>query len=162
MQQDVLLCVNARLDFFEKYYKVPDGLQNEVSDFIAQINALGEQSSDAGAFEAAFLQSGLSARFNELLPRLTPVAQSLTAEQKQYSKQVRKEELGETKGQIVKQIVKDVADTVAVEAQEELIAQRRKAMIEAGVFDEYTKVSNAAEDVGILSRFCKGIFGKKK
>jgi hypothetical protein len=35
-------------------------------------------------------------------------------------------------------------------------------MSEAGVLDEYTKVSNAVEDAGIIARFFKGKLGKKK
>ena len=162
MQQDVLICVNARLDFFEKYYQVPAALQPEVDDFITKLKALGESSADAGAFEAAFASSGLSAQFNGLLPRLTPVAQAMTPEQKQYSKQVRREVLGQTAGKVVEDMVSDVADTIMVEAEEELIARRRKDMINAGVYDEYTKVTNAVEDAGIVGGFLKGLFGKKK
>ena len=162
MKQDVLLCVNARLDFFNKYYTVPEAMQAEVDDFISKIKELGENSADSTAFEAAFTSSGLSAQFNAILPRLTPVPQSMTEEQKQYSKQVRKEVLGQTKGQLVKDIATDLADTVMVEANEEMIAQHREQMIDAGVFDEYTKVSNAVDNAGILGGFIKGLFGKKK
>lgn len=161
MQQDVLVCVNARLDFFEKYYTVPDGMRAEVDSFIAQVNALGERSADAGAFEAEFASSGLSAQFNAMLPKLTPVAQKMTAEQKAYSKQVRTEVLGQTPEQLAKDIVNDVADTIMVEAEEELIARRRREMTEAGVFDDYTRATNLVEDVGIVGKFFKGLFGKK-
>ena len=41
MQQDVLICVNARLDFFGKYYAVPQALQPEVDSFVAQLRELG-------------------------------------------------------------------------------------------------------------------------
>lgn len=161
MQQDVLICVNARLDFFGKYYAVPQALQPEVDSFVAQLRELGERSGDAAAFEAEFAVSGLSDRFNALLPRLTPIAQQMTAEQQQYSRQVRREVLGESAGRVVKDIAADVADTIAVEAQEEVIAQGRKRMIEEGVFDDYTKATNVMEDVGIVGRFFKGLFGKK-
>ena len=161
MQQDVLTCVNARLDFFRKYYNVPEPMQEEVNSFASALTALGESSADAGAFEAAFVSSGLSARFNAILPRLTPVAQAMTAEQKQYSQQVRREVLGQTKGQMAKDIAADVADTIMVEANEEMIAQRRRQMIDAGVYDEYTRATNVAEDIGIAGRFFKRLFGKK-
>ena len=42
-----------------------------------------------------------------------------------------------------------------VELKEEMIAHDRKAMIEDGVFDEYTKVSNAADDIGYTAGFFK-------
>lgn len=162
MQQDVLICVNARLDFFKTYYSVPADLQPEVDAFISELTALGERSTDAGAFEADFISSGLSARFNALLPRLRPVAQSMTQEQKAYSQEVRKEMGQLNSGQILKDIAADVADTVMVEANEERISQQRKAMIDAGVYDDYTKASNLVEDVGIAGKFFKGLFGKKK
>ena len=162
MQQDVLICVNARLDFFKTYYSVPAAMQAEVDGFIAELTALGECSADAAAFEAAFVSSGLSDRFNALLPRLSPVAQTMTQEQKAYSKEVMQEMGMLDKGQILKDVAADVADTVMVEANEEMISQRRKAMIETGVFDEYTKASNLADDVGIAGKFLKGLFGKKK
>ncbi len=161
MQQDVLVCVNARLDFFEKYYSVPEAMKPEVDRFVARLNELAERSADAVSFEAEFASSGLSAEFNALLPRLTPVAQKMTAEQKAYSKQVRTEVLGQTPEQLAKDIVNDVADTIMVEAEEELIARRRREMTEAGVFDDYTRATNLVEDVGIVGRFFKSLFGKK-
>ena len=161
MQQDVLVCVNARLDFFEKYYSVPEAMKPEVDSFVAELQELGEHCTDAASFESAFASSGLSARFNALLPRLTPVAQKMTAEQKAYSKQVRTEVLGQTPEQLAKDIVNDVADTIMVEAEEELIARRRREMTEAGVFDDYTRATNLVEDVGIVGKFFKGLFGKK-
>ena len=161
MQQDVLICVNARLDFFEKYYSVPDSMKPEVEGFVAKIRELGECSADSASFEAEFASSGLSQQFNNLLPRLTPIAQKMTAEQKAYSKQVRKDVLGETPGKILEDIVTDVGDTIMVEAEEELIAQRRRAMTEAGVFDDYTRATNIVEDATIVGKFFKGLFGKK-
>lgn len=35
-------------------------------------------------------------------------------------------------------------------------------MIEAGVFDEYTRVSNAIDDAGRVGKFIGGLFKKKK
>ena len=162
MQQDVLICVNARLDFFQKYYTVPENLKDEVDRFAAELMALGEESPNAGVFEEKFVSSGLSARFNSILPRLTPVAQAMTAEQKQYSKQVSREVMGHTKRQLVKDIAADVADTIVVESQEEVIARGRQAMTEAGIFDDYTRATNVVEDIGIVGGFLKGLFGKKK
>lgn len=59
MQQDVLICVNSRLDFFEKYYSVPEDLKPEVDTFIAQLKDLGERSPDATSFSYAPLETGL-------------------------------------------------------------------------------------------------------
>ena len=49
-----------------------------------------------------------------------------------------------------------------LEVEEELIVQGRKAMIESGTFDEFTRVSNVVEDGKNLFGFVKGLFGKKK
>ena len=47
-------------------------------------------------------------------------------------------------------------------AEEELIAQSRKAMIEDEVFDDYTRASNAIDIVTRAGGFLSGLFGKGK
>ena len=107
---------------------------------------MGESCSDSTEFESKFISSGLSEQFNNLLNCCTPKAYKMTDEEKQYSKS----------------IAKDVVDTIAVEAKEEAHAIKRKVMIEAGVFDEYTRVSNAIDDAGRVGKFIGGLFKKKK
>ena len=93
----------------------------------------------------------------------TPKAYKMTDEEKQYSKSIAKDVVFEGgKKEIAKDIAKDVVDTIAVEAKEEAHAIKRKVMIEAGVFDEYTRVSNAIDDAGRVGKFIGGLFKKKK
>lgn len=160
MKEDVRQCVAARVDFFSTYYTVPEAVQPRVTDFCSRVTGLGEESADAAAFEAAFASRGLQEEFMALIPLCTPKPVQLTQEQKDYSSQVAKEMRKEQ--HIGKKVVEDIVDSVMVEANEELIAARRKGMIEAGVYDEYTRASNAVEDIGILGGFLKRKFGKKK
>ena len=151
MRDDVKICLRARLDFLEQYYCVPENMQQEVADFTADLTDLAQRSADSGAFEAEFSSGGLSDRFYALLPRLTPVTQPITAQQEQYSREVAAQLEKENPTNIIN-------DDVAFYAKEEAHALRRKAMIEAGVYDEYTRATNVAEDLGLLGR----LFKKKK
>lgn len=76
MRDDVKVCVSARVDFFSKYYDIPQSVQTEVDAFISDTEALGERCTDAQQFEAEFVSSGLCNRFNAILPNCTPKAMS--------------------------------------------------------------------------------------
>ena len=162
MREDILSSIQTRLDFFEQYYTVPDTARPDVDAFVAQMHELGEQSADAADFEARFAAAGMNERFTALLVCCTPKAAKLTDEQKQYSRQVARELFEEDKERIIKEGVLDTVDHVAVELNEEAIAARRKAMIRDGVYDDYTRASNAVdyatEGIGLLGK----LFGKKK
>ena len=161
MNEYVQLSVNSRLDFFEKYYTVPNDVLSGVEQLKKDIIALGESCNDSTEFETKFVSTGLSDNFNNLLTCCTPKAYQMTSNEKQYAKEVAKEIVVEGgKKQIAKDIINDVADRVAVEVNEDLTAAKRKVMIEAGVFDEYTKVSNAVDDGGRLFGFFKKRFKK--
>ena len=160
MDAGILQCINTRVDFFEKYVTVPAELQQEVADFVCDINALGEQSGDVAEFEAKFAAEGLSDRFNSLVTRCTPIPQEMTAEQKAYSKEVYQEI--HPKGEVAKDIFKDLADTACVEAEEELIAVDRRKRIEAGIDDDYTRATNYIDDAQIVGKWLGGLFKKKK
>ncbi len=162
MRDDVKTCVCARVDFFGQYYEVPAAVQPEVDGFIADIQALGEQATDVAQFEAEFVSTGLSDRFNAILPKCTPKAVAMTEEQKAYSRQVKKELWEEQKGQIAKDAVKDVAESVVMRAESDAMQARRRAMADAGVLDEYTRATNAVEDIGRGAKFLANLFGKKK
>ena len=162
MQEDVKTCVSARTDFFGKYMTVPPALQPELENFLEKITALGEASANAAEFEQKFQTTGLLEIFNGLVSRCTPQAYQMTAEDKAYSRQVAKEIFREDKDRILKEAAEDLLESVEMKAESDLRAQRIRQMSEAGVLDEYTKVSNAVEDAGIIARFFKGKLGKKK
>lgn len=163
MNEYVKISVDSRIDFFNKYYSVPESAKNSVENFIKEITVLGESCSDSTEFESKFISSGLSEQFNNLLNCCTPKAYKMTDEEKQYSKSIAKDVVFEGgKKEIAKDIAKDVVDTIAVEAKEEAHAIKRKVMMEAGVYDEYTRVSNAIDDAGRVGKFIGGLFKKKK
>lgn len=160
MKDDIRQCVAARVDFFSTYYTVPEAVQPKVQDFCDRVTRLGEESADAAAFEAAFAARGLQEEFMALLPLCTPKAVPVSQEYQDYSRQVANQMRKEQ--HIGKKVVEDIVDSAMVEADEALIAARRKGMIETGVYDEYTRATNAVDDIGILGGFLKRKFGKKK
>ena len=162
MDENIKQCINSRVDFFDKYYTVPEGLKEEVETFICEINQLGDSASDAIDFENKFVSSGMSERFNGLLVRCTPKPYNMTNEEKRQSKQVAKEIFKEDRSRIVKEAAADVADYASVMASEEIIAKSREAMIEADVFDEYTRATNAVDIIVESGNLLKNLFKKKK
>jgi phosphosulfolactate synthase (CoM biosynthesis protein A) len=162
MNDYIKQCVNSRVDFFDKYYTVPIELKPEVEAFINEINQLGDAATDAVDFENKFASSKLSERFNSLLTRCIPKAYNMTNEEKQHSKETAKEIFKEDRSRIIKEAVADVADYASVMMEEEVIAKSREVMIEEGVFDEYTKASNAADIITESGSFLKNLFKKKK
>ena len=162
MNTDIQSCINTRTSFFEQYYDIPREVQPEVDAFVNDMMNLGENSQDAQDFEAKFASEGFQKRFTDIIVKCTPKAYKMTAEDKAHSKEVAKEIFQEDRKRIIKEAAEEVLDYATVAAEEEMIAQRRKAMIDADVFDDYTCATNAvdmAKDVGGLF---KNLFKKKK
>ena len=162
MRDDVKVCVSARVDFFSKYYDIPQSLQTEVDAFISDIEALGERCTDAQQFEAEFVSSGLSNRFNAILPKCNPKAMPVTVEQKAYSRQVCREMWQEQRGQIAEDIINDVTESVTMRIESDSMQARRRAMSDAGVLDDYTRATNAIDDAECVAGFFGRLFGRKK
>lgn len=161
MDDLVKSCVSARVDFFQTYCEVPAGLRGEVDAFCGEVIALGEGSADATEFEARFASLGFSDRFNSLVTKCTPVAVAMTQEQQAASRKLAQElTYGDAKG-FAREVLTDAVDSLRVEAEEEAISQRRKAMIETGVYDDYTRATNLIEDAQGAVGFLKGMFRKK-
>lgn len=162
MQDDVRICVDARLNMFRQYYTVPPAVQPDLDAFTADLLTMAEASADSSAFEAAFAASDMNQRFTGLLTRCTPKPYQMTQEEKEAVRNTKKQMFAQNKGQIAKDIAADVADSLMMEVESDVIAARRKAMIESGTLDEYTRISNTVEDVGILAKGLGKLFGKKK
>ena len=158
MIEEVRACVSARADFFGKYVTAPPALQPEVNSFLARLHGLGERCGNAAEFEQQFQATGLMAEFNALVTRCTPQAYQMTAQDKAYSRQVARDIFEEDKGRILKEAGQDALESVTMKAESDLRAQRIRQMSDAGVLDDYTKASNAVEDLGILAR----LFRRKK
>jgi len=161
MLEEIKKCIEIRTNFFEEYFTVPEEHLNEKNDFVNDMISLGENCSSAVEFEEKFASVGLSERFNAIIPKCVPKQHTMTAEEKQYSREVAKQIFEEDKERIIKESVEDVADSVMVAAESEMISQRRKAMIAAGTFDEYTRVSNAIDDTKTVAGFFGKLFKKK-
>ena len=161
MNENVKQCVNSRVDFFDKYYTVPEELKSEVDTFVVEINRLGDEAIDAVDFENKFASSGLSERFNGILSRCVPKAYNMTREEKQHSKEIAKEIFKEDRSRIIKEMAAEAVEHSTIMVNEELIAKSREAMIEADVFDEYTRVTNAVDIITESGSFLKKLFKKK-
>ncbi len=162
MDRTIMQCICVRTDFFEKYYSVPGNVQAEVDDFISKMHSIGEQSKDAQDFETKFAENGLQNVLNSLLSRCTPKPYKMTKEEKAVAKETAKKIFEEDRSRILKEGVEEAIDYSSVMAEEELMALKRKAMIEAGVYDEYTRASNAIDMIKDPKGFFKGLFRMNK
>lgn len=162
MDTSILQCINIRTDFFKNYYSVPPQLEAEVNAFIQDMYALGKVSADSVDFEARFSREGFQERFNGILVRCTPIAHKMSKEEKSCSRSVAKEMLREDSRNIIKDAAAEAIDYVKVAAEEEMIAKRREAMIEDGVFDDYTRASNAVDMARDGTSLLKKLFRKNK
>ena len=151
MKPDIKPCVDTRMNMFEQYVEVPDELQADYEAFAQKISALAEASESAVEFEQGFASQGLQEVFNTLVAGCKPKAVAMTAEQKEESRRLAKE-MNKGAG---KEMARDAVDMMATELKQEAISMNRKRMIEAGTFDEYTRVSNAVDDVKRLGRLFK-------
>ncbi len=161
MTEDVKLCIDSRVDFFTKYYSVPQELRGEVDAFVLGMYDLAGQCQNATEFESKFAASELSGRFTGLLTRCTPIPQQLTAQQQAAAKQTYQQMRRENGESLAKDIAKEFATDVQMRAEEDLIAATRKKMIREGTYDEYTKASNVADDAQWLGGFLGKLFKKK-
>ena len=162
MDNSIIQCINVRKDFFEKYYLVPQDVKPEVEAFLLKLEELGNQSSDAQDFEAKFAENGLQECMNNILVKCSPKPYEMTAEDKAFANQTANEIYQEDRERIERETKEEVVDYVSVMAKEELIAQRRNAMIQMGVHDEFTRASNAVDIAKNVGGVFKNIFKKKK
>lgn len=162
MDSGVKMCVDARLSMFSQYYTVPESVAADVEAFCRELTQLGEESADVAAFEAAFASRGFGDRFNALLMICMPKPYQMNAQEQAYARETAREIFEEDKDRIKKELLKDVADTVQVKMESDLTVLKRKIMHETGTLDEYTKISNIAEDIGITKKGLRGLFGKKQ
>ncbi len=154
MTEDVKACVDARVNFIGEYLTVPDELKDEVNSFIADITALGNSSGNAADFESKFVSSGLMDRFNSLIPRCPQKPREMTKEEKAQSKEIAKE-MGFNAKDIAKQAGEDALESLSLEAERMARRHRREEMVEAGVYDDYTRASNVVDDTKRLFGFFK-------
>ncbi len=153
MREDVRVSVDARLNMFVQYFTVPPAMQGEVDSFTADIIALGERSADVSAFEAEFISSGLSDRFNGILPRLAPKAAAPTPELKEIKRQAMRET--NSAKDIGKYVARSIGDHIKYVFEREAREQIQKKMIENDTFDDFTRLSNLGDDIELLNDHLK-------
>ena len=157
MDSGVRTSVDIKLNFFDEYMEVPEALMPEFLVFKQDVEALGEQCTDSTEFEHRFAKEGYQDRMNALISRCVPKAVQMTAEQKAESRKLAKE-MNAGAG---KEAIKDAAGMVTTELKSEALRMRREQMIEAGTFDDYTRVTNKIEDAKIIGKFLGKKLGKK-
>ena len=159
MLDEVKTCVDAKINFFEEYFSVPDDLKSEMDMFIKDTQALGEQCSSASEFEQQFSTSELLNRFNTLVSKCTPKAKKMTKEEKKQSVKIAKDILYENRAEIAKDTLKDTANRIINDKRDEMLTKNREKMIEEGTYADYTIRRNK---INSIRDFLEKIFNKKK
>lgn len=159
MVDEVKSCVDAKINFFEDYFSVPDDLKSEMDMFIKDTQALGEQCSSASEFEQQFSTSELLNRFNTLVSKCTPKAKKMTKEEKKQSVKIAKDILYENRAEIAKDALKDTANRIINDKRDEMLTKNREKMIEEGTYADYTIRRNK---INSIRDFLEKIFNKKK
>ncbi len=167
MDTGVKTSVDIKLNFFAEYMEVPEALMQEFLEFKEDVKALGEQCADSTEFEHRFATEGYQDRMNDLIPGCIPKPVQMTAEQKRASHGLANEmtfggsdPASVAKG-MTKEAVKTAAGMASTELKSEALRMRREQMIEAGTFDDYTRVTNKIEDAKIIGKFLGRKLGKK-
>lgn len=159
MLDEVKTCVDAKINFFEEYFSVPDDLKSEMDMFIKDTKALGEQCSSTSEFEQQFSTSELLNRFNTLVSKCTPKAKKMTKEEKKQSVKIAKDILYENRAEIAKDALKDTANRIINDKRDEMLTKNREKMIEEGTYADYTIRRNK---INSIRDFLEKIFNKKK
>ena len=159
MVDEVKTCVDAKINFFEEYFSVPDDLKSEMDMFIKDTQALGEKCSSASEFEQQFSSSELLNRFNTLVSKCTPKAKKMTKEEKKQSVKIAKDILYENRAEIAKDTLKDTANRIINDKRDDMLTKNRERMIEEGTYADYTIRRNK---INSIRDFLEKIFNKKK
>lgn len=159
MLDEVKNCVDAKINFFEDYFSVPDDLKSEMDMFIKDTQALGEKCSSVSEFEQQFSTSELLNRFNTLVSKCTPKAKKMTKEEKKQSVKIAKDILYENRAEIAKDTLKDTANRIINDKRDDMLTKNRERMIEEGTYADYTIRRNK---INSIRDFLEKIFNKKK
>lgn len=159
MLNEVKNCVDAKINFFEDYFSVPDDLKSEMDMFIKDTQALGEKCSSASEFEQQFSTSELLNRFNTLVSKCTPKSKKMTKEEKKQSVKIAKDILYENRAEIAKDTLKDTANRIINDKRDDMLTKNRERMIEEGTYADYTIRRNK---INSIRDFLEKIFNKKK
>ncbi len=148
MRDDIKTYVDAKVNYFEQYFTIPESAQEEFQQFADAVNALGESCSDAMDFESRYMSEGLMDKFTALITKCQPKAVQISQADQAYADQIAAEMKKEFKRDSAKHAAKGVLDTIRIEAESEFRRRRREEMIEAGTFDEWNRTTNKIDDAG--------------
>ena len=160
MLDEVKTCIDAKINFFEEYFTAPDGLKAELDMFVQDTTVLGEHCGSAAEFESEFAATGLSERFNGLIPKCTPKARKMTKEEKQKSRETAKEILLENKEELAKDALADTASRLLHNVQDKRIQESHEQMLADGTHAEHTIRKNNIKTAGAVASFLGDIFKK--
>ena len=161
MVDEVKKCVDAKINFFEEFFSVPNDLQSEMEMFIKDTQDLGEKCSSASEFEEQFSTSELLNRFNTLVSKCTPKVKKMTKEEKKQSVKIAKEILNENKEELAKDALRETTNRIINDKRDEMLAKSRERMLEDGTFDDYTIMRNRIHGINDIVSFIGNIFRKK-
>lgn len=162
MNEEIKKCIEARTSFFDEYYTIPDDLKSEVNSFIVEIKELGNGCKDVHEFEERFISTGLSEKFNEILPKCIPKPVKMTKQQKKQSVKITANILKTNKNEIINDSLNRVSQNTFNKIKDDAIDRNRKRMIANDTFDDYARSSNGLNNGGLLFGFVKKIFKKNK
>lgn len=162
MIEEVKICVDEKIKFFDNYFSVPDDLQADLNLFINDTINLGERCSSASEFEQQFSTSGLLDRFNTLISKCIPKAKKMTKEEKKQSIKITKDILYENREELAKDALKDTTNRIINDKRDEMLDENRKRMIEEGTYADYTIMKNNMERINGIGNFLGNIFRNKK
>ena len=161
MVDEVKKCVDAKINFFEEFFSVPNDLKSEMEMFIKDTQDLEEKCSSASEFEEQFSTSEWLNRFNTLASKCTPKAKKMTKEEKKQSVKIAKEILNENKEEFAKDALRETTNRIINDKRDEMLAKSRERMLEDGTFDDYTIMRNRIHGINDIVCFIGNIFRKK-
>lgn len=153
MIDEVKTCVNARVNYFEEYFSVPDQMKEDIDSFIQDMETLGNCCGSVAEFEQTFVSSGLSDRFYALIAKCTPRARKMTKEEKQHSMSVAQDILYEQRSELAKNAATEIVGGFISKKRDERIEESHRQMIEDGTHVAFTIRRNRIQDAERLLDF---------
>ena len=149
MEKDIKECVDMRKNFLKEYFIIPDTLKDDVNEFLADLETLGESCETPEEFEEKFLSEGYSDRYNSIYPNCIPKNQGV------YDDSSVRDDIPDNKvirPGLLQSMAEDASEAPDFELTDEnsLLKRRAEAASETPDFeitDENSYLKRMAEDV---------------
>ncbi|MDD8048384.1 MAG: hypothetical protein PHH04_02155 [Thomasclavelia sp.] len=155
MINEVKACVDAKINYIDQYYEVPNDLKEELDIFTNDVNILGEKCTSATQFEELFVSEGLSNQFAAFFTKLKPKQVKMTKEQKKDSVRIAKDILKESKDELIQDELERGTYQAKRAAERTVMEKTKEEMIENDTFDDFTRASNNVEILESIGNFFK-------